>query len=248
MKGEVRVHKYHSTFEGIKLEDTGLMKKSNKDPVYNRLSKSGITNLKELFELDDLQGINYGNTSSFFNVIAHMQARGVVKLLRTRYLGEFYPYLHVLENTVSKIEQAPKSCNEVSNVTMIISKLGLHRDFAYSMSTSKKANRNAKVIEELERVYLGELPIITSTPNFEINKRRIGIILEWYYRTIYCISLDETYIGITIEKLKQQALLLKDVPEKRYEYILVKIKLDREIFSMERILAQKQSYINQIKL
>lgn len=248
MKGEVRVQKYHSTFEGIKLEATGLMKKSSKDPVYNRLSKNGITNLKELFELDDLHGINYGNTSSFFSVIAHMQAKGVVKLLRTRYLGEDYPYLDILENTVNKMDIAKKNYQDVSNITRVFSDLGLHRDFAYSISMSKKANRNAKVIEELERVYLGELPIITSTPNFEINKRRIGIILEWYYRTIYGISLDETYIGISAEKLKQQALLLKDIPEKRCEYILVKIKLDRELFSMERILAQKQSYINQIKL
>lgn len=57
----------YNKFKKIKLEDTYLMKKSSKDSVYNRLSKNNITNLKELFEKDDANIIDYG-TCYYYNI------------------------------------------------------------------------------------------------------------------------------------------------------------------------------------
>jgi len=83
----------YSMFEHIKLEDTGLFNyKGRQSTVYNRFTDCGIETLKDLFELDDLDEINYGNdklvTSSHINLHIHKELKGIIALLRYKYLNE----------------------------------------------------------------------------------------------------------------------------------------------------------------
>lgn len=84
--------KDYSMFEHIKLEDTGVFNyKGRQSTVYNRFTDSGIETLKDLFELDDLDEINYGADKLLthqWNCHIHKEIKGIITLLRYKYLNE----------------------------------------------------------------------------------------------------------------------------------------------------------------
>ena len=216
----------YDMFKNIKLEDTGLMKKSCKDVVYNRLQKNNIINLKELFELDDLDMIDYGKSNSFFNEIGSNVAQGVVKLLRVKYLNEDFIYMDVLE--LQKTDNIKISFNNktylysFSNLAML---MGFTCNFAQALSSNKDHRR---IIDLFESVYEGKTPICCNRPEYERNKKKIAIILENYYKNKYNIINK----NITdLKKLKEKVLKLKEQENKRVEYMLARIQLEELINS-----------------
>lgn len=84
------VIKDYSSFSNIKLEDTGLFNyKGGQSSVYNRLRDNNITTLQELFEADDLNRIEYRNDKVGQNFYIHSELKGIIRLLRYKYLNEY---------------------------------------------------------------------------------------------------------------------------------------------------------------
>ena len=83
------MNKDYSNVSNIRLEDTGLFNyKGGQCSVYNRLIFSKIRTLKDLFEADDLNKIEYGNDKVGQNFYIHAELKGIIKLLRYKYLNE----------------------------------------------------------------------------------------------------------------------------------------------------------------
>lgn len=84
------MEKNYSQFHEISIYDTGLVRKSSY--VAGVFKKNNIENLEQLFRLDDELGINYGaNTyANSYGNCQHVrsQIRGIIKLIRYKYLKE----------------------------------------------------------------------------------------------------------------------------------------------------------------
>lgn len=207
----------YDTFKTIKLEDTGLIQNNSKDLVYNLLSKNNIRTLKELFELDDLNLIDYDLTKDNIKIY---QTKGVIKLLRSYYLNEELPFKRILESTI-KDNQIIIDDN-VYKFTDIFLSLGF--TFYGSVSMRDKSPDNIKVIKLLESVLDGKIKLICNKKEEEKNLNRLGIIVEWYHKKATKpkdISIEE------LKDLKEQILYLKNNNLNKEEYYLLKIKLNR---------------------
>lgn len=207
----------YDTFKTIKLEDTGLIQNNSKDLVYNLLSKNNIRTLKELFELDDLNLIDYDLTKDNIKIY---QTKGVIKLLRSYYLNEELPFKRILESTI-KDNQIIIDDN-VYKFTDIFLSLGF--TFYGSVSMRDKSPDNIKVIKLLESVLDGKIKLVCNKKEEEKNLNRLGIIVEWYHKKATKpkdISIEE------LKDLKEQILYLKNNNLNKEEYYLLKIKLNR---------------------
>lgn len=171
----------YDNLKDIKLEDTGLIKNNCKDCVYNRLTKNGITNLKDLFNLFDLDLIDYGKTNSILDKCKYFQTIGIISLLRTKYLKEDLLFTKILESNLfrGKLILEDNSKERTEFVYEFL-KLGLTFDFIVNLRQKIIKLENVQVIDLLESVYLNKITL-DNDKELEKNKKRIKIILDWYY-------------------------------------------------------------------
>lgn len=179
----------YDTFEYIKLKDIDLIRCNKCDCVYNRLTKNGITNLKDIFELDDLDLIKYGNLKSLLELNKQYLTRGVVKLLRAKYLNEPIPNINILDGYYNKgtiiIDGMLK--DEIEFVQTFM-KLGLTFNFVVSFRRNIKCT-NIKIIDLFRIMYFDEL-LGCLNKEYKQNKERLKIIIDNYEKYI----LKETEI------------------------------------------------------
>ena len=234
----------YSEYENIKLEDTGLMKKSCKDTVYNRLAnKNEIRNLKELFELDDLNLIDYGAKSGFSAKLGYVQAKGVVKILRSFYLNEEFPYLNILEGTVknNNIEININGSIKTISFSDAFNTMGLTFNATISLRTAVW-NKEIKVIDLLQEAFEGKYTLICNSTESYKFKNRIEFILLWYYR-----HKTNLYLQIkTLENLRKIILNLKDKKDSE-ELIQIKKELNDILDIMLIDTENKQRTILELK-
>ena len=194
----------YDTFEHIKLEDLDLIRCNKLDCVYNLLTKNGITNLKELFELDDLDLIEYGKKTSLQDRVRNYQTKGIVKLLRSKYLKEDLPYIDLLKTKIIKgkllldgeLKDGKKYVDELL-------KLGLTFDFIMFFRQSVIYIESEQLIDLLEKVYKKELDI-KSNREYEKNVKRLSIIINGYYKTKNKTTKEK------LENLKEQTIKIKE--------------------------------------
>ncbi len=76
-------------YASITLEDTGLFNyKGRQSTTYNILTYNGITNLCQLFTMDDNNEIKMPGSVISGNFYIHDELKGIILLLRYKYLGE----------------------------------------------------------------------------------------------------------------------------------------------------------------
>lgn len=81
--------KEYLELSNIRLEDTGFFNyKGGQSSVYNRLVDNNIKTLRDLFIADDLDQIEYGNDKLGQNFFIHSELKGIIKVLRYKYLNE----------------------------------------------------------------------------------------------------------------------------------------------------------------
>lgn len=77
-----------SKLPDILLEDTGVFNyKGKQSSVYNRFTDNNIRTLKELFELYNSNKLNYGQDKMGNNLHIHEEMKGIIQILKYKYLN-----------------------------------------------------------------------------------------------------------------------------------------------------------------
>lgn len=194
----------YEEFKDIKIENTGLMRGSSKDTAYCRLKKNGISNLKELFLLDDHNLIDYGLKNSY-KINGYYLTKGVVKLLRTYYLNEELPFSKILNIKINNAKYILDN-TDYKQETFIYELLqtGLSFNLCIYLRDSTYRTEEKTIIELLEDAYNGKIRLGDTSTECELNKTKIGVILSSYYEKQ---SID---IPQDLKLLKEKILWIKN--------------------------------------
>lgn len=93
------VSKNYLEYKDFLLSDTGFFDyKNNQSSVYNRFKDNDINTLKELFDKDDVNDINLGKTKLNNNFFIDEEVKGMIRILRYKYLNETNEELNNLLN------------------------------------------------------------------------------------------------------------------------------------------------------
>ena len=208
----------YDKFKDIKIENTGLMRGSSKDTAYCRLRKNGISNLKELFLLDDHNLIDYGLKNSY-KIHGYYLTKGVVKLLRTYYLKEELPFKKILDIRINYGKYLLDN-TEYTQETFIyeLIQTGLSFNLWMYLRNSTYKTGEKTILELLEAAYDGKIRLGDTSIEGELNKAKIGVILSSYYKK------TEVIISEDLKALKEKIMWIKNNKEQSHYEIELEIK------------------------
>ena len=194
----------YEEFKNISILDTGIINDSKKDKVYNLLTKNNITNLRELFILDDFNLIEYSKNKDIYSIVRNYQTKGIIKLLRTIYLKENLIDENILNSTINTLGITYLNIEkEQLNFIDELNKLGLSFDFAVSLRNKCKEYDGFKLIDIFEKVVEEEIKINGWKPEYIRNMLCICYILKWYYEKN---KINDVIDICNIEALKEYSI------------------------------------------
>ena len=191
----MKKNNYHK-FSVINLYQTGLFNPNiRKNIVCNRLAKMGIFTLDKLFELYDKNKLAIGNDRSGNNFFIHEEIKGVVNLLRYKFLGEDLLLIKQLSKKykVSDLEVNLKfginSINILKNKEAfefykLLKSCGFSGSNTIAIISDIKENRIGKISlgEYLLEINGSYLPKFRQSSSYEetIFQRKVRLLSEYY--------------------------------------------------------------------
>lgn len=174
------------------LEDTGLFNyKNHQSTVYNRLHDNNITTLKELFKAHDNNEINYGKNElkSNNNYYIHNEIKGIISLLKYKYLG-------IVPQQLQELLNYKINTNYYININPYHKLYTRHEDVLYSITRTQSIDKkNINIIHEFY--------MILKSCGFNQVGTKTLIDLA-YEKNINNISLGEFLSELSLEDIQKK--------------------------------------------
>lgn len=183
------VSKNYLEYKDFLLSDTGFFDyKNNQSSVYNRLSDNDINTLKELFDKDDENDINLGKTKLNNNFFIDEEVKGMIRILRYKYLNEVNEELSDLFNYEIKT------------------------DFYMNFTPYVNRNRNGKVFdlliyypENIKDAYPYILSFYKTLKSCGFEQYTCKVLIDYaYFNKVNNISLGEFLLSLDLNSLKSE--------------------------------------------
>jgi len=189
------ISKNYLEYKDFLLSDTGFFDyMNNQSSVYNRLRDNDISTLKELFDKDDQDDIIYGKNKANNNFFIDEEVKGMIRILRCKYLNETNEQLNNLLN------------------------YNIQTNF-YIFSPYPYSNRYGRVFdamiyypEEIKTAYPHILAFYKTLKSCGFEQYTCKVLIDYaFFNKVNNLSLGEFLLNLDVENLEKEFVKRKRV-------------------------------------